>query len=82
MGLPGLAGCGRLNAVNGLLPPLFGSRLPPLFGLAAGLPDPNTELIPFPDGLPNTFLGFSGIEFGPFDKVADEKPDGITFATC
>ena len=63
--------------------------MPPLFGLPAGLPDPNAELIPFPDGLPNTFLGFSGkpsllwgMEFGPFDKVADENPDGITFATC
>ena len=57
--------------------------LPPL-----GLPDPNAELIPLPLGLPKTFLFASGnrplpcgIEFGPFDRVADENPDGITLAT-
>lgn len=87
---------GGLNAEG--LSALFGLFPPNPVGLAGlagwvlkpeGLPDPNAELIPFPLGLPNTFLFPSGkpsfpcgIELGPFDKVADENPDGMTFATC
>lgn len=93
-GLVGLFGRG-LNAVGRC--EFVGWGLNPV-GLAGldgcgltpeGLPDPNEELIPLPLGLPKTFLFPSGnlpfpwgIEFGPFDKVAEENPEGMTFATC
>ena len=82
MGLPALVGLFPPNPVG--VAGRDGCVLKP-----EGLPDPNAELIPFPLGLPNTFLFPSekpsfpcGIELGPFDKVADENPDGMTFATC
>lgn len=55
-GLDGLGVGGLLKAVNGLLGLLLGDALPP----PLGLPEPNTELIPLPLGLPKTFLFASG----------------------
>ena len=69
------------KAVNGgLLPPLFPALLFPALP-NGGRPAPPGLWMELRPGRLKLFRGASGIELGPFERVAEVKPDGMTWTT-